>query len=81
VKESFKDTYHTEHPVYKIIHADKLKKKLSKKGLMLNQNTTSENFSEGKYYEATSLSLIGKKSDEANNVKNMNNSANIEAEN
>lgn len=48
---------------------------------MLNQNTTSENFSEGKYYEATSLSLIGKKSDEANNVKNMNNSANIEAEN
>jgi hypothetical protein len=29
VKDNFKDTYHTEHPIYKLIHAEKIGKKLS----------------------------------------------------
>lgn len=50
VKESFKDTYHTLHPILKIIRAEKLRKVLKKRGLILSTenrlNTTENNLAE-----------------------------------
>ncbi len=40
VKDSFKDTYHSEHPICKIIYAEKHRKSFLSKGLIIDHKPT-----------------------------------------
>lgn len=36
-KEQFKNTYHSEHPIIKILHAERMRKTMGKKGYILSK--------------------------------------------